>query len=75
MTTFKSIRISPFCAQLCSKKLIFQKRPPQSCDEILDASCHTWCGLTQEALGPDNEATDPEDCNASRACFEPYSGS
>lgn len=72
--SFESIEISPFCSHLCSKKLVFQQRPPQSEDELMDASCHTWCGLTQEALGPDNDPTDPDYCRAGRKCFVPYSG-
>jgi hypothetical protein len=75
MTAFESIQISPFCAHLCSKKLLFQQHPPRREEDLLDASCHTWCGLTQEALGPDQQPTDPDDCRAGRACFKSYSGS
>lgn len=74
MTTFESLRISPFCSKLCSKKLVFQQRPPRSEQDLMDASCHTWCSDTQEALGPDGQPTDPEDCRAGRGCFSAYSG-
>jgi len=74
MSSFESIRVSPFCADLCSKKLIFQTRPPRDEDEILDASGHTWCGRCQEVVGPDGEVCDPEFCREGRACFRPYSG-
>ncbi|MCB9916412.1 MAG: hypothetical protein H6828_14885 [Planctomycetes bacterium] len=72
MSPFESLEISPFCRHLCSKKLLFQKRPPVAASEILDASQHTWCDRTQEAVGPDGDVSDPEDCVRGRGCFTPY---
>jgi len=68
----ENIRLSPFCAHLCSKKLAFRRRPPQTEEEILDGSGHSWCDLTQEAVGPDGRACDPEVCRESRSCFRAY---
>lgn len=72
MSPFESIAVSPFCANLCSKKLVFQTHPPRHEDEILDGSGHTWCELTQEAVGPDGSTCDPETCRAGRSCFRSY---
>ncbi len=72
MSLFESIRVSPFCAQLRSKKLVFQPRPPRDEEEILDASGHTWCELSQEAVGPDGAVCAPDTCRAGRACFRSY---
>ena len=66
------ISLSPFCRHLASKKLLLGAGPPRTDQDILDASCHTWCEQTQEALGPDQEPTDAEDCRQGRTCFEPY---
>ncbi|HIG11977.1 MAG: hypothetical protein ABGY71_02385 [bacterium] len=74
MTAFESIQISSFCRHLCSKKLVIQRRAPLLDEDLLDASCHTWCEKTQESIGPDCEPTCVDDCRAPRACFVPYSG-
>jgi hypothetical protein len=66
------IEVSPFCAHLRSKKLLFQRRPPRDEDELLDASGHTWCNVSQEAAGPDGAVCDPDRCRAGRACFQSY---
>jgi hypothetical protein len=57
---------------LRSKKLVFSVRPPQTTEDLLDASRHCWCGETLQALGPDGEIVAPEDCRAPRACHKPY---
>ena len=71
---FDPSRISPFCCDLHSKKAVFLARPPRDEGELLDASRHCWCGETMQALGPDGDVVDPEDCRAGRACFKPYGG-
>lgn len=73
-TPRKTADISPFCSELRSKKLLFATRPPQSTEDLLDASNHCWCGETMQALGPDGEMVDPQDCRPPRACHKPYLG-
>ncbi len=63
-------RVSPFCAQLRSKKSYFLRGAPLSESDLLDGSGHCWCRKTMLALGPDGEAVHPSDCRAGRACFE-----
>ena len=62
-------RVSPICADLRSKKTYFLGGPPMESSDVLDGSGHCWCRTTQQAIGPDGEAADPEDCRAGRACF------
>ena len=66
----KETRISPFCAHLRTKKYFFLTRPALTEDDILDGSGRSWCQHTMEALGPDGELVDPEDCRSQRRCFE-----
>jgi hypothetical protein len=61
----------PYCSELRSKKLVFARTPPRVEADILDASNHCWCARTQQALGPDNELVQPEDCRAGRECYRP----
>lgn len=64
--------ISPYCRHLHSKKLGFRTSPPQSEEDVLDASRHCWCRLTQQVVGPDGEITRPADCGRGRSCFEGF---
>lgn len=74
MSPFEHISVSPYCAFLRSKKLVFQTHPPRTDEEILDASGHTWCEESQEAVGPDGEVCSPQDCQTGmRPCFRSYS--
>ena len=68
----KPIVLSPYCAKLRSKKAHFLQAPPQTDRDILDASNHCWCEVTQTSLGPDRDLVDPDDCRERRACFVPY---
>jgi len=61
--------VSPFCAELRSKKYYFLKKPALVPADILDASNDCWCASTQMRLGPDDRGVDPESCRAGRACF------
>ncbi|MCK6448527.1 MAG: hypothetical protein L6Q99_19215 [Planctomycetes bacterium] len=63
---------SPFCKHLRSKKWYFRTGPPRVARDLLDASNHTWCGKTCEALGVDGDVADTEGCVRGRGCFEPY---
>lgn len=72
MSPFESIQVSPYCVHLKSKKLVFQTHPPKSDEEILDASGHTWCHLTEETVGEDGAPCSPEDCVKGRSCFKSY---
>lgn len=65
-----AFELSPFCSQLASKKLCFRTSPPQTAEDVLDASRHVWCRRTQQALGPDGAVVDVEDCRSGRSCFE-----
>jgi len=62
---------SALCAHLQSKKTFFLSGPPLESSDVLDASAHCWCRLTMQAVGPDGEVVDPEDCRRPRPCFAP----
>ena len=64
--------ISPYCRDLRSKKFYRLERPPRDEGDILDASNWCWCARTDEALGPDDYAAEPEECQQGRKCFRPY---
>lgn len=64
--------VSPFCRNLCSKKLVFRTSPPRSEGDVLDAACNTWCSRTMDGVGPDGEVTGTEWCRSDRDCFESY---
>jgi hypothetical protein len=66
--------ISPYCADLLSKKLVLAGRPARTEEELLDASRHVWCRRTMQAVGPDGGLVHPEDCRMGRGCFRSYSG-
>jgi len=61
---------SPFCRELRSKKYFFLEEMPTEIHHIRDASNHCWCRKTVQAFGPDGELVRPEDCNASRGCYQ-----
>lgn len=63
--------LSPFCANLTSKKAYFNERPPQTAEDVVDGSAHCWCARTMMAIGPDSDLVGPEDCVQDRECFEP----
>jgi hypothetical protein len=71
-TPVASREISPFCRHLHSKKLAFRASPPQTEEDVLDASRHCWCRLTQQALGPDGEIVAVRHCRRGRSCFEGF---
>ncbi|QDU69794.1 hypothetical protein [Engelhardtia mirabilis] len=62
-------RLSPFCADLGSKKLLLNSKPPMTEEDVLDASNHCWCRRTNQVLGPDREVAVPELCRSGRSCF------
>ena len=62
--------LSPFCVHLDSKKLMLSSDPPQTAEDVLDASRHCWCSVTMKVLGPDDYECHPDDCVKSRGCFE-----
>jgi len=62
--------LGPFCVHLQSKKLFFAAGPPQTVEDVLDASRHCWCRKTMQVIGPDGEFVDPRDCQSGRSCFE-----
>ena len=46
-------RVSPFCARLRTKKYYLSDNPALDEDELLDASCDSWCAKTMHRVGPD----------------------
>lgn len=62
-------RLSPYCADLASKKLLLRSAPALVDRDVLDLSGHCWCQRTQTVLGPDRDQAGPEDCRTGRACF------
>jgi hypothetical protein len=68
------LNASPICADLRSKKWYFLDRPPQSADDVLDASNDCWCARTEMRIGPDREVVHPDDCRSGRGCFRPIHG-
>lgn len=62
--------VAPFCIHIQSKKAYFLGRPPNTEQELLDASQSCWCRRTMQALGPDGEVVDPDDCRLGRGCYE-----
>ena len=57
---------SPFCELIRSKKWYFLQAPPATEEDLLDASGHCWCEETGQALGPDSELVNAQDCRAGR---------
>ena len=64
-----SLRTSPFCADLCTKKAFFLPGPALTSEDILDASGRAWCRRTMQSVGPDGELVLPEACRRGRTCF------
>ena len=62
-------RTSPFCLHLQSKKRFSLRGEPERESDLLDASQHCWCRRTMQAVGPDGERVDPQDCRTGRTCF------
>ena len=65
-----SRELSPFCKELCSKKILVSGKLPLLAEDVLDRSNHCWCSQTMTILGPDREPAHPEDCRKERACFQ-----
>ena len=63
------LRVSPFCADLCTKKAYFLSAPALSEADILDGSGRAWCRRTMQSVGPDGELVLPGECLRGRACF------
>ncbi|MCB9898382.1 MAG: hypothetical protein H6825_10295 [Planctomycetes bacterium] len=64
------VRVSPFCVQLGSKKILGLSGRPLTKSDVLDGSNWCWCSRTGQILGPDREPAHPDDCVKGRACFE-----
>ena len=62
-------RLSPYCSDLASKKLLLRSAPALVDRDVLDLSGHCWCQRTHQVLGPDREPVGPEDCRRGRSCF------
>lgn len=59
----------PFCVHLESKKVLLAAARPRERADVLDASNHCWCGLTQQVRGRDGGIAHPDDCRRGRSCF------
>ena len=68
--TASGLRVTPYCVNLQSKKLMIADSPPMEDRDVLDASQHCWCAVTYKVLGPDGSQCHPEDCRKDRECFE-----
>jgi hypothetical protein len=69
------VALSPYCVHLSSKKLLLGHRLPMRDEDVLDASNHCWCRVTQKVIGPDKQPVVPADCQSGRACYvSPFSG-
>lgn len=64
-----ALNLSPFCVHLQSKKTFFLRAPPMQTSDILDGSRHCWCRQTMQAIGPDGDVVDPDECRRGRSCF------
>ena len=73
MSESTRFEISPYCAELRTKKWALSRRPPRDDKELMDGSQHCWCSLTMESVGPDAQIVDPDDCRVGRSCFRSYS--
>lgn len=69
MGATKRPAISPYCQDLCSKKILVSVGLPLVDGDVLDRSQHCWCSRTMTVLGPDREPAHPEDCLQARDCF------
>ena len=65
-----SARISPFCVQIGSQKILGMTGRPLVAADVLDGSNWCWCRRTGQILGPDREPAHPDDCVKGRTCFE-----
>jgi hypothetical protein len=66
-------RLSPYCGDLASKKLLLATAPALVDSDVLDLSNHCWCRRTQQVLGPDRELAGPGACRSGRSCYRsPY---
>jgi len=63
------IELRVTCMNMRHKMMYVDERHAQR--GLVDDSSDTrvfWCARTQEALGPDGQATHPEDCHPGRSC-------
>jgi hypothetical protein len=63
------LRVSPFCADLRTKKAYFLSAPALTEADLMDASGRAWCRRTMQSVGPDGELVLPGECRQGRACF------
>ncbi len=56
------------CRCLRSKEMFVQVEPDASVQHF--GSGIFWCTHTQNCLGPDGQAAEPESCKSGRACYE-----
>ena len=63
------IELSPFCASLCSKKVLLSRGLPMTEADVLDGSNWIWCARTHQILGPDREVASAGSCRKGRGCF------
>jgi len=64
------LRVSPFCADLRTKKAYFLSAPALTEEDIMDGSGRAWCRRTMQSVGPDGELVLPEVCRQGRRCFK-----
>ena len=67
--TAPGLRVSPFCADLRTKRWSFLESPALTEADILDGSGRAWCRRTMQSVGPDGELVEPGACCRGRGCF------
>lgn len=60
---------TPFCGDLRSKKFFLRDTLPQTAEDFLDSTNHTWCYHTNLPVGPDGYRVCPQDCGPDRSCY------
>lgn len=64
--------LSPICREIRSKKLFHLTAIPTRPEDIVDASNHCWCRVTQQVIGPDGSRVRATTCNSGRECYKSY---
>lgn len=67
MSTDNKLQGRTVCRHVRSKESFHSKSP------LVEDQFHSgvyWCDLTADALGPDGQCADAEECTQGRECFE-----
>jgi hypothetical protein len=64
--------LSPICREIRSKKVFTLPSIPMKASDVLDQSNWCWCGMTQQAFGPDGDKVHPDKCAPRRQCYKSH---